>query len=99
MRSSYYEFRIAGVLPPEALQDYEQLTASLEPVETVLQGPLPGSSSPAQSPPRATRDLRRASGKPSSSRATRSAGQRRRRQPGNGRVAGNARIPLNQMRR
>ena len=41
MRSSYYEFRIAGVLPPEALQDYEQLTASLEPVETVLQGPLP----------------------------------------------------------
>lgn len=41
MRSSYYEIRIAGVLPPEALQDYEQLTASLEPVETVLHGPLP----------------------------------------------------------
>jgi hypothetical protein len=41
MRTSYYEIRIAGVLPPEALQDYEQLTASLEPVETVLQGPLP----------------------------------------------------------
>ena len=35
MRSSYYEFRIAGVLPAEALLDYEQLTASLEPVETV----------------------------------------------------------------
>jgi hypothetical protein len=41
MRTSYYEIRVAGVLPPEALQDYEQLTASLEPVETVLQGPLP----------------------------------------------------------
>jgi hypothetical protein len=41
MRSSYYEIRITGILPPEALQDYEQLTASLEPVETVLRGPLP----------------------------------------------------------
>ncbi len=41
MRSSYYEIRIAGVVPPEALLDFEQLTASLEPVETLLQGPLP----------------------------------------------------------
>jgi hypothetical protein len=41
MRSSYYEIRIVGIVPPEALLDFEQLTASLEPVETVLQGPLP----------------------------------------------------------
>jgi hypothetical protein len=41
MRSSYYEIRIVGVVPPEALLDFEQLTASLEPVETLLQGPLP----------------------------------------------------------
>ena len=41
MRSSYYEIRIVGTVPPEALLDFEQLTASLEPVETVLQGPLP----------------------------------------------------------
>ena len=41
MRSSYYEIRIVGTVPPDALLDFEQLTASLEPVETVLQGPLP----------------------------------------------------------
>ena len=42
MRSSYYEIRhLVGTVPPEALLDFEQLTASLEPVETVLQGPLP----------------------------------------------------------
>jgi hypothetical protein len=41
MRSSYYEIRITGVVPPEALLDFEQLTASVEPVETVLHGPLP----------------------------------------------------------
>ena len=40
MRPLYYEIRIAGVLPPEALLDFERLTASVEPVETVLQGPL-----------------------------------------------------------
>jgi hypothetical protein len=38
--SSYYEIRVAGVLPPEALLDFERLTASIEPVETVLHGPL-----------------------------------------------------------
>ncbi len=41
MTPSYYEIRIVGVLPPEALLDFERLTASVEPVETVLHGPLP----------------------------------------------------------
>ena len=40
MPSSYYEIRVSGVLPPEALLDFERLTASVEPVETVLHGPL-----------------------------------------------------------
>lgn len=40
MRPSYYEIRVVGALPPEALLDYERLTASVEPVETVLHGPL-----------------------------------------------------------
>jgi hypothetical protein len=38
--SSYYEIRVAGVLPPEALLDFDRLTASVEPVETVVRGPL-----------------------------------------------------------
>jgi hypothetical protein len=38
---SYYEIRIVGVLPPEALLDFDRLTASVEPVETVVHGPLP----------------------------------------------------------
>jgi hypothetical protein len=38
--SSYYEIRVAGVLPPEALLDFERLVASVEPVETVVHGPL-----------------------------------------------------------
>jgi hypothetical protein len=38
--SSYYEIRIAGVLPSEALLDFERLTASVEPVETVVHGQL-----------------------------------------------------------
>jgi hypothetical protein len=38
--SSYYEIRVTGVLPPEALLDFDRLTASVEPVETVLHGPL-----------------------------------------------------------
>ena len=38
--SSYYEIRVAGVLPPEALLDFDRLTASVEPVETVLHGPI-----------------------------------------------------------
>jgi hypothetical protein len=37
---SYYEIRVAGVLPPEALLDFERLSASIEPVETVVHGPL-----------------------------------------------------------
>jgi hypothetical protein len=40
VRPSYYEIRVAGALPPEALLDYERLSASVEPVETVLHGPL-----------------------------------------------------------
>ncbi len=35
-----YEIRVTGVLPPEALLDFEQLSASVEPVETVLHGLL-----------------------------------------------------------
>jgi len=38
--SLYYEIRVAGVLPPEALLDFDRLNASVEPVETVLHGPL-----------------------------------------------------------
>jgi hypothetical protein len=38
--SSYYEIRVTGVLPPEALLDFDRLTASVEPVETVLHGPI-----------------------------------------------------------
>jgi hypothetical protein len=38
--SSYYEIRVAGVLPPEVLADFDRLTASLEPVETLVHGPI-----------------------------------------------------------
>jgi hypothetical protein len=38
--SSYYEIRLAGVLPPEALLDFDRLSASVEPVETVVHGQL-----------------------------------------------------------
>jgi hypothetical protein len=38
--SSYYEIRVAGVLPPEALLDFDRLTASVEPVETLVHGPI-----------------------------------------------------------
>ena len=41
MTSSSYEIRITGIVPPEALLDFEDLTASVEPVETVLHGQLP----------------------------------------------------------
>ncbi len=41
MTRAYYEIRVAGILPPEALLDFERLTAVVEPVETVLHGPLP----------------------------------------------------------
>ncbi len=40
MASSEYEIRVAGLLPPEALLDFDGLTAAVEPVETVLHGPL-----------------------------------------------------------
>ena len=40
MPSSYYEIRVAGVLPPEALLDFDRLTASVEPVETVVHGTI-----------------------------------------------------------
>lgn len=40
MPSSHYEIRVTGVLPPEVLLDFETLTASVEPVETVVHGPL-----------------------------------------------------------
>ena len=40
MPSSYYEIRVVGVLPPEALLDFDRLTASVEPVETVVHGPI-----------------------------------------------------------
>ena len=40
MPPSYYEIRVTGILPPEALLDFERLKASVEPVETVLHGPL-----------------------------------------------------------
>jgi len=38
--SPYYEIRVAGTLPPEALADFELITADVEPVMTVLLGPL-----------------------------------------------------------
>jgi hypothetical protein len=39
--TSSYEIRITGIVPPEALLDFEDLIASVEPVETVLHGRLP----------------------------------------------------------
>lgn len=41
MALAYYEIRVAGMLPPEALLDFERLSADVEPVETVLYGQLP----------------------------------------------------------
>ena len=41
MPTSYYEIRVSGILPPEALLDFERLTATVEPVETIVHGPLP----------------------------------------------------------
>ncbi len=38
--SVYYEIRIAGVLPSEALLDFDRLSASVHQVETVVHGPL-----------------------------------------------------------
>ena len=41
MASAYYEIRVAGMLPPEVLPDFEWLSADVPPIETVLHGPLP----------------------------------------------------------
>lgn len=38
--SLHYEIRVAGVLPPEALLDFERLRASVHQADTVLHGPL-----------------------------------------------------------
>ena len=38
MTSSSYEIRVVGILPPEALLDFENLIASVEPVETMVHG-------------------------------------------------------------
>jgi len=38
--SPHYEIRVSGVVPPEALLDFEYLHASVEPVGTVLYGEL-----------------------------------------------------------
>jgi hypothetical protein len=38
--SSYYEIRVSGTLPPEALLDFDRLSASVEPVETIVHGPI-----------------------------------------------------------
>ena len=37
---SSYEIRVVGVLPPGFLLDFERLSASVEPVETVVHGSL-----------------------------------------------------------
>lgn len=36
----YYEIRIAGVVPPGALADFEHLRAYDQPVKTVVHGPI-----------------------------------------------------------
>jgi hypothetical protein len=38
--SVYYEIRVGGTLPPGALLDFERLAVSVQPVKTVLQGPI-----------------------------------------------------------
>ena len=40
MTDLHYEIRVAGILPPEVLVDFERITADVKPVETVLQAPL-----------------------------------------------------------
>jgi hypothetical protein len=40
MSGAYYEIRISGVLPAEALLDFDWLSAEVEPVETVVHGRL-----------------------------------------------------------
>jgi hypothetical protein len=38
--STYYEIRMAGTLPPDALRDFEGLSESVHTAHTVLYGPL-----------------------------------------------------------
>jgi hypothetical protein len=38
--SARYEIRVTGVLPPEALLDFENLTSYVAPVETLLCGEI-----------------------------------------------------------
>ena len=40
MVSTYYEIRMAGTLPPDALRDFEGLSESVQTAHTVLYGPL-----------------------------------------------------------
>jgi hypothetical protein len=40
MAPHYYEIRVKGTLPPEALMDFEELRSAPEPAMTVLHGPL-----------------------------------------------------------
>jgi hypothetical protein len=40
MTPIYYEVRVAGILPPEALLDFESLTAAVQSTETVVHGQL-----------------------------------------------------------
>ena len=37
---TYYEIRMAGTLPPDALRDFEGLSESVHTAHTVLYGPL-----------------------------------------------------------
>ncbi len=41
MTSPSYEIRITGILPPEALRDFEDLAPSIKPVGTIVHGQLP----------------------------------------------------------
>ena len=36
----YYEIRVSGTVPAEAMLDFERMSVSVEPVETVLHGPM-----------------------------------------------------------
>jgi hypothetical protein len=38
--SVYYEIRVTGILPPEALLDFERLTVAVGRIETVVHGTL-----------------------------------------------------------
>jgi hypothetical protein len=38
--SSRYEIRVSGVIPPEALLDFQNLSSAVAPVETVLCGEI-----------------------------------------------------------